>query len=182
MRAILACFWHAGVSDKSLDSCHSGGNPHQGPNTAALSRPLEQQSSLQCLDKKHDCQAESKLDVWSRVCECLFTTLLPTSSLAACTVLWRAQKYQWTVLKKNINCTAPPLWLPFLEISPCLLRSFINMAFKCHFLHHVYNRHMQITCSACYFMCFLYIKEFVQVLRKLLPPSTPLTELMFSLA
>jgi len=37
----------AGVGDKSLDSCHSGGNSAQGPNTAALSCPSEQEISLQ---------------------------------------------------------------------------------------------------------------------------------------
>lgn len=51
MNDIWERYGRAGVGDKSLDSCHSGGYSAQGPNTAALSCPLEQQISPQRLDK-----------------------------------------------------------------------------------------------------------------------------------
>lgn len=51
MRGVWKLFGLSGVGDKPLDSCHSGGSSAPGPNAAAWSCPVEQQISLQRLDK-----------------------------------------------------------------------------------------------------------------------------------
>lgn len=171
MKGVWELFGLAGVGDKSIDSCHSGGiQLHDLVQPLDKAARLPSRRGIRCLKQSAGMLLHpSPFLLPGHLCSVINNTEKSMGSALGSKILNEfLQKTPWA----RVGCATPPPALPGVLTSlPAMsLETLGKFGISMQFSHHCFNRHLQITCSVCIFYAVWIIKRFAEMLREALPP------------